>query len=88
MRLCELLLICASVYCYTIVLLRKERHHGLVRVAAGRFERGKKFVTDGLEKGDFKATVSKTFDFEDMVEAHKYMESNQQFGKIVVTVGG
>ncbi|GAB3681765.1 zinc-dependent alcohol dehydrogenase family protein [Salinisphaera aquimarina] len=55
---------------------------------AGRFERGKKFVTDGLEKGDFKATVSKTFDFEDMVEAHKYMESNQQFGKIVVTVGG
>ena len=48
--------------------------------------RGKRFVTDGLEAGDFTATVSRTFGFAEMVEAHRYMESNQQFGKIVVTV--
>lgn len=51
-----------------------------------RFARGKRFVTDGLEAGDFTATVSRTFGFAEMVEAHRYMESNQQFGKIVVTV--
>lgn len=53
---------------------------------AERFARGKRFVTDGLEAGDFTATVSRTFGFAEMVEAHRYMESNQQFGKIVVTV--
>jgi len=53
---------------------------------AERFERGKRFVTEGLEKGDLSATVSKTFAFDEIVAAHKYMESNQQFGKIVVTV--
>ncbi len=51
-----------------------------------RFERGKAFVADGLEKGDFEPTVSKTFPFDEIVEAHRYMESNQQIGKIVVTV--
>lgn len=28
----------------------------------------------------------KTFPFEQIVEAHRYVELNQQFGKIVVTV--
>lgn len=51
-----------------------------------RFARGKDYLTRGLESGDFKPTVARTFAFEEMVEAHKYMESNQQFGKIVVTV--
>ncbi|OLO11207.1 NADPH:quinone reductase [Chromohalobacter japonicus] len=51
-----------------------------------RFARGKRFVTEGLESGDLKPTVARTFAFNEMVEAHKYMESNQQFGKIVVTV--
>ncbi len=53
---------------------------------ADRLARGKAFVTAGLEAGDLKPTVARTFAFDDMVEAHKYMESNQQFGKIVVTV--
>ncbi|WP_148863336.1 zinc-dependent alcohol dehydrogenase family protein [Marinobacter fonticola] len=53
---------------------------------AERFERGKRFVKEGLESGDFSAIVSKTFTFDDMIAAHEYMESNQQFGKIVVTV--
>ncbi|HEX2243637.1 MAG TPA: zinc-binding dehydrogenase [Gammaproteobacteria bacterium] len=35
---------------------------------------------DGLER-----TIAKTFDLDHIVDAHRYMESNQQFGKIVVT---
>ncbi|MDA3921853.1 MAG: zinc-dependent alcohol dehydrogenase family protein [Salinisphaera sp.] len=54
--------------------------------SAERFEHGKTFVTRGLESGDFSPIISRTFAFADMIDAHRYMESNQQFGKIVVTV--
>ncbi|MEF9948969.1 MAG: zinc-binding dehydrogenase, partial [Comamonas sp.] len=30
--------------------------------------------------------VDKIFAFDDLVEAHRYLESNQQIGKIVVSV--
>jgi NADPH:quinone reductase-like Zn-dependent oxidoreductase len=30
--------------------------------------------------------VARTFDLADIVEAHRYLESNAQIGKIVVTV--
>jgi NADPH:quinone reductase-like Zn-dependent oxidoreductase len=52
-----------------------------------RLERAKDFIYKGIEAGDLVPTVDRTFDFAEMVEAHKYMESNQQLGKIVVTVG-
>jgi NADPH:quinone reductase-like Zn-dependent oxidoreductase len=51
-----------------------------------RLERGKKFVNDGLADGTFKPLVARTFPLEQIVEAHRYLESNQQIGKIVVTV--
>jgi NADPH:quinone reductase-like Zn-dependent oxidoreductase len=51
-----------------------------------RLERAKKFVNDGLADGSFKPLVAKTFPLERIVEAHRYLESNQQIGKIVVTV--
>ncbi len=44
------------------------------------------FVTSGLKKGTLKPVIAKTFPFDKIVEAHKYLEANQQFGKIVVTV--
>jgi NADPH:quinone reductase-like Zn-dependent oxidoreductase len=44
------------------------------------------FIMRGLEAGQFKPIIARTFPFEQIVEAHRYMESNQQFGKIVVTV--
>ena len=47
-------------------------------------ERGKKFIYEGLESGALRPIVARTFPLDDMVEAHKYMESNQQMGKIVV----
>jgi NADPH:quinone reductase-like Zn-dependent oxidoreductase len=45
-----------------------------------------KYVYDRLESGSFKPRIDRTFPFEQIVEAHRYMESNQQIGKIVVTV--
>jgi NADPH:quinone reductase-like Zn-dependent oxidoreductase len=51
-----------------------------------RLERTKKFIVDGLAAGKLKPVIAKTFPFEQIVEAHRYLESNQQIGKIVVTV--
>lgn len=38
-----------------------------------------------IENGEFLPVIDRTFSFEDVVEAHKYMESGQHFGKIVLT---
>jgi NADPH:quinone reductase-like Zn-dependent oxidoreductase len=50
------------------------------------FTQAKKYVFDHLAAGDFKPRIDKTFPLAQIVEAHRYMESNQQIGKIVVTV--
>lgn len=49
-------------------------------------ERVKAFIVDGLASGKLKPLVGKTFPLEEVVAAHRYLESNQQFGKIVLTV--
>jgi NADPH:quinone reductase len=49
-------------------------------------ERGKRFIIESIEAGCFKPIIDRTFRFEDIVEAHRYMEANQQIGKIVVTL--
>ena len=51
-----------------------------------RSARARKFVTEGLTAGALKPIIAKTFKLEEIVEAHRYMESNDQIGKIVVTV--
>jgi NADPH:quinone reductase-like Zn-dependent oxidoreductase len=51
-----------------------------------RLDAGKRFVVDGLARGALKPVVARTFPLDDIVEAHRYLESNQQIGKIVVTV--
>jgi NADPH:quinone reductase-like Zn-dependent oxidoreductase len=51
-----------------------------------RLERAKKFILDGLSAGKLKLVVARTFTLDEIVEAHRFMESNQQVGKIVVTV--
>jgi NADPH:quinone reductase-like Zn-dependent oxidoreductase len=45
-----------------------------------------KYVFDHVTAGDFKPRIDRVFRFAQIVEAHRYMESNQQIGKIVVTV--
>jgi NADPH:quinone reductase-like Zn-dependent oxidoreductase len=47
---------------------------------------GKRFVTAGLTSGALKPVIDRTFTLDEIVDAHRYMESNQQKGKIVVTV--
>src|SRR5476649_2576190 len=44
------------------------------------------FILAGLASGALKPVIDKTFTFDEMVEAHRYLEANGQFGKIVVTV--
>src|SRR5262249_30142890 len=51
-----------------------------------RLERGKKFVFDGLASGRLKPVIAKLFSLAEIADAHRFLESNQQIGKIVVTV--
>lgn len=51
-----------------------------------RLRKGKEFVHAGLADGSFKPVVAKTFPLDQIVEAHRYLESNQQIGKVVVTI--
>ncbi len=44
------------------------------------------FINDNLAAGKLKPVIAKTFPLSEVREAHRYMESNQQLGKIVVTV--
>jgi len=45
-----------------------------------------KYVYERLADGRFKPKIAKTFPFAQVVEAYRYLESNAQVGKIVVTV--
>jgi NADPH:quinone reductase-like Zn-dependent oxidoreductase len=51
-----------------------------------RLARAIDFITRGLENKQLRPIIAKVFPFDQIVEAHRYLESNQQFGKIVVTV--
>ncbi|POR47435.1 NADPH:quinone reductase-like Zn-dependent oxidoreductase [Paraburkholderia eburnea] len=44
------------------------------------------FVLGGLESGALKPVIDRTFGFDEIVDVHRYLETNGQFGKIVVTV--
>jgi len=50
-----------------------------------RFARVKERVLRGLAEGRLKTVIARTFRLEQVVEAHRFLESNQQIGKIVVT---
>jgi NADPH:quinone reductase-like Zn-dependent oxidoreductase len=50
------------------------------------FARAKQYVFDHLASGEFTPRIDKTFPLSQIVEAHRYMESNAQVGKIVVIV--
>lgn len=46
----------------------------------------KAYVTGGLKSGDFRPIIAKTFPFDRIVDAHRYIESGEQFGKVILTV--
>ena len=57
-----------------------------ITTVAEKMARAKAFVYDGLKSGQLKPVIDKTFAFEEIAEAHRYMEANGQVGKIVVTL--
>ncbi len=58
----------------------------LVTDDAERYERCKKYILERLASGVFKPVIAKTFQLDDIAESHRYLESNQQVGKIIVEV--
>jgi NADPH:quinone reductase-like Zn-dependent oxidoreductase len=50
-----------------------------------RFAKFRDLILRGLADGHLRPIVSKTFSLDEIVEAHRYLESNQQVGKIIVT---
>jgi NADPH:quinone reductase-like Zn-dependent oxidoreductase len=59
--------------------------HEIVQDPA-RLDAARRFVLDGLSSGALRPIIAKTFPFERIADAHRYLESNEQFGKIVVTL--
>jgi NADPH:quinone reductase-like Zn-dependent oxidoreductase len=55
---------------------------------AAKVEAAAAFIYEGFAKGAFKPVVAKVFELGDIVEAHRYLESNAQMGKVVVTAKG
>ncbi|MFN6933808.1 MAG: zinc-dependent alcohol dehydrogenase family protein [Tsuneonella sp.] len=49
-------------------------------------QRAKDFISEGLRSGQLKPIVSKVFKLDEIQEAHRYLESDEQIGKIVVNV--
>jgi NADPH:quinone reductase len=51
-----------------------------------RLKRCQQYVLSGLKSGTLKPVLDRTFPFSEVVEAHRYMESNKQNGKITLKV--
>lgn len=71
----EVLSKCLTLRGYLVHELIQDRE----QLAAAR-----EYIAGGLSSGVFKPVIDRTFAFEDIAAAHRYLESNQQFGKIVV----
>ena len=66
------------------LVLRGYLVHEIIRDPA-RLAKAKAFILDGLSDGSLKPVIARTFPFEEIVEAHRFLESND-LGKIVVTI--
>ena len=51
-----------------------------------RYARAQDLIRRGLKSGHFKPVIDRIFPLDQIVEAHRHLESNQQVGKVVVTV--
>ncbi|MEL7005099.1 MAG: zinc-dependent alcohol dehydrogenase family protein [Bacteroidota bacterium] len=49
-----------------------------------RFEKAKTHLLEGLESAAYRPVIDRKFDLKDITEAYRFMESNQQKGKIVI----
>lgn len=66
-----------SIRGYSLMELRQDRK---------LLEQGVRYVTERLEDGRFHPKIAKTFPLDQAVAAYQYLESNEQVGKIVITV--
>ena len=75
---------------YTLPLLGKRIHlrfHSIfdtMRFADQRKE-GVDWINDQMNKGNLKPIISKVFDLNNIVDAHKYLGEGNQLGKTVVS---
>jgi len=53
----------------------------------GQLREAERFITAGLLSGGLAPVVDRVFPLSEIVAAHRYLESNLQVGKVVVTVG-
>jgi NADPH:quinone reductase-like Zn-dependent oxidoreductase len=51
-----------------------------------KLQAAQRFILDGLAGGALSPIISRVFSFEQIADAHRYMETNEQMGKVVVTV--
>ncbi len=49
-----------------------------------RLDIAMKFILAGFQSGSLKPSIDREFAFDDIAAAHRYLESGQQFGKIVI----
>lgn len=49
-------------------------------------EKAQKYVFDHIQSNEFQPKIAREFPLTQIIDAHRYMESNEQIGKIVITV--
>jgi NADPH:quinone reductase-like Zn-dependent oxidoreductase len=54
--------------------------------APERLNKAKEKIFDWLKHSQLSPVIAKTFEFDDIVAAHSYLEANNQLGKIVITL--
>lgn len=52
----------------------------------GRLKRAFNYIYDLMQRTDLRPVIDRVFPLDDYAEAHRYLESNEQIGRIVVTV--
>jgi NADPH:quinone reductase-like Zn-dependent oxidoreductase len=52
----------------------------------GLFAEAKQYVYERLADGRFKPKIAKVFPFEETVDAYRFLESNEQVGKVVISL--
>jgi NADPH:quinone reductase-like Zn-dependent oxidoreductase len=46
----------------------------------------KRYIYDHLADGSFKPEIARIFPFAETIDAYRYLESNEQVGKVVITL--